>query len=53
MSDHFSSSDDDFEELLEVVTAKVPKTIEYFESTVPRFSDEQYTNLLSVLFIQI
>lgn len=40
MSDHFTSSDDDFEELLQVL--EVPKTKDYFEEVVPQFNDAQF-----------
>lgn len=40
MSDHFSSSDEDMENLLDVV--EIPKNVNYFEEIVPQFSEEQY-----------
>lgn len=40
MSDHLSSSDEDMEELLELV--EVPKSNAYFEEVLPQFSEEQY-----------
>lgn len=40
MSDHLSSSDDDMEELLELI--EIPKNNAYFEEVVQQFSDEQY-----------
>ncbi|KAL1489224.1 hypothetical protein ABEB36_014157 [Hypothenemus hampei] len=40
MSDHFSSSDDDLEEFVNVF--KIPKSINYFEQIVPQFSEQQY-----------
>lgn len=41
MSDHFSSSDEDLEEFLELV--EVPKSNAYFEEVVPQFNGEQFT----------
>ncbi|KAK9871305.1 hypothetical protein WA026_011573, partial [Henosepilachna vigintioctopunctata] len=44
MSDHFSSSDEDLEDMLDIV--EIPKNVDYFEETVPLFSAEQYgTNI--------
>ncbi|KAL1491048.1 hypothetical protein ABEB36_011704 [Hypothenemus hampei] len=40
MSDHLSSSDEDMEEMLDLI--EVPKSIAYFEEIVPQFSDELY-----------
>lgn len=40
MSDHFSSSDDDLEEMLNVM--ETPKNQNYFEETVPEYNEEQY-----------
>lgn len=40
MSDHFSSSDEDFEEMLELI--EVPKTTAYFEEVVPQFTEDQF-----------
>lgn len=40
MSDHLSSSDEDFEELLGVF--EVPKSTNYFEEIVPQLNDEYY-----------
>lgn len=37
---HLSSSDDDVEELVELV--EVPKNRNFFEDTVPQFNDQQY-----------
>lgn len=41
MSDHLTSSDEDFEELLEVL--EIPKSLNYFEEIVPKFSDAEYS----------
>ncbi|KAK9881374.1 hypothetical protein WA026_016265 [Henosepilachna vigintioctopunctata] len=40
MSDHFSSSDEDLEDMLDIV--EIPKNVDYFEETVPLFNAEQY-----------
>lgn len=40
MSDHLSSSDEDMEELLQLV--EVPKSKAYFEEVMPQFSYEQF-----------
>ncbi|KAK9869226.1 hypothetical protein WA026_002978 [Henosepilachna vigintioctopunctata] len=40
MSDHSSSSDEDLEDMLDVV--EIPKNVDYFQKTVPLFSVEQY-----------
>ncbi|KAL1488209.1 hypothetical protein ABEB36_015166 [Hypothenemus hampei] len=40
MSDHFSSSDEDLDNIMEVLL--VPKTEDYFEEIVPQFNNHQY-----------
>ncbi|KAK9688463.1 hypothetical protein QE152_g35297 [Popillia japonica] len=40
MSDHFTSSDDDLEEMLEVM--EVPKNRNYFEEIVPQMDDAEF-----------
>ncbi|XP_050506273.1 putative nuclease HARBI1 isoform X2 [Diabrotica virgifera virgifera] len=40
VSDHFSSSDEDLENFLEVI--EVPKNVGYFETIVPQFDDDLY-----------
>ncbi|KAK5647836.1 hypothetical protein RI129_002728 [Pyrocoelia pectoralis] len=41
MSDHFTSSDEDLEEVLNLL--EVPKNVNYFEEIVPQFTNEQFS----------
>lgn len=40
MSDHLSSSDEDLEDILQII--EIPRTTNYFEDIVPQFSAEQF-----------
>ncbi|KAI4455750.1 hypothetical protein MML48_9g00000302 [Holotrichia oblita] len=46
MSDHFSSSDEDLEEIVAVLN--VPKAEHYFEEIVPQFNDQQHIEHLCI-----
>lgn len=42
MSEYFTSSDEDLEEIINVL--EIPKTVDYFEEIVPQFSNQQFAN---------